>query len=35
MNAKYADVVQSSEVLDYFGTLEPGMFDLPQGAASP
>jgi maleamate amidohydrolase len=31
MNAKYADVVQSADVLDFFGTLSPGMFDLPKG----
>jgi maleamate amidohydrolase len=32
MNAKYADVVKSDEVLGYFDTLEPGMFDLPRGS---
>lgn len=29
MNAKYGDVVKTSEVLDYFGSLPAGMFDLP------
>jgi hypothetical protein len=33
MNAKYADVVKTDEVLTYFDTLQPGMFDLPCGAA--
>ncbi|HXJ00259.1 MAG TPA: isochorismatase family protein [Micropepsaceae bacterium] len=32
MNAKYADVVKTDEVLTYFDTLEPGMFDLPKGS---
>ncbi len=32
MNAKYADVVKTDEVLSYFDTLERGMFDLPKGA---
>jgi maleamate amidohydrolase len=32
MNAKYADVVKVTEVLDYFGSLSAGMFDLPKGA---
>ena len=31
MNAKYADVVKTDEVLAYFDTLAPGMFDLPKG----
>jgi nicotinamidase-related amidase len=31
MNAIYADVVKTDEVLGYFDTLEPGMFDLPKG----
>ena len=31
MNAKYADVVKADEVLGYFDTLQPGMFDLPKG----
>jgi nicotinamidase-related amidase len=30
MHAKYADVVGSSEVLDYIDSLEPFMFDLPK-----
>ena len=33
MNAKYADVVKTDEVLSYFDTLQPGMFDLPRGVA--
>jgi maleamate amidohydrolase len=32
MNAKYADVVKTAEVLDYFGSLEAGMFELPEGS---
>jgi maleamate amidohydrolase len=32
MNAKYADVVKTAEVLDYFDTLDEGMFDLPKGS---
>ena len=32
MNAKYADVVKTDEVLSYFDTLPKGMFDLPKGA---
>jgi len=32
MNAKYADVVKTAEVLAYFDSLPTGMFDLPQGA---
>jgi nicotinamidase-related amidase len=31
MNAKYADVVKADEVLGYFDTLKPGMFELPKG----
>jgi nicotinamidase-related amidase len=31
MNAKYADVVKTEEVLSYFDTLKEGMFDLPKG----
>ena len=31
MNAKYADVVKTEEVLAYFDTLKEGMFDLPKG----
>jgi hypothetical protein len=29
MHAKYADVVKTGDVLDYFGTLPTGMFTLP------
>jgi nicotinamidase-related amidase len=32
MNAKYADVVKTAEVLAFFDTLPAGMFDLPKGA---
>ena len=32
MNAKYADVVKTSEVLDFFDSLPPNMFDLPKGS---
>jgi hypothetical protein len=32
MNAKYADVVKTSEVLDFFDGLPSGQFDLPKGA---
>ena len=31
MNAKYADVVKTSEALGYFDSLESGLFDLPKG----
>ena len=31
MQAKYADVVDSTEALSYIGGLKPGMFDLPAG----
>lgn len=31
MNAKYADVVKTAEVLAFFETLPEGMFDLPKG----
>jgi hypothetical protein len=31
MNAKYADVVKTSEVLTFLDTLPSGMFDLPKG----
>ena len=34
MNAKYADVVKTSEVLSFFDSLPGGMFDLPKGAAA-
>jgi maleamate amidohydrolase len=33
MNAKYADVVKTSEVLAFIETLTPGMFDLPKGSS--
>jgi len=32
MNAKYADVVKTSEVLEFFDSLPPNMFDLPKGS---
>jgi len=35
MNAKYADVVKTSEVLAYFDSLPNGMFDLPKGSPAP
>jgi maleamate amidohydrolase len=35
MNAKYADVVKTAEVLAFFDTLPGGMFDLPKGVAAP
>ena len=31
MNAKYADVVKTSEILAYLENLPVGMFDLPRG----
>jgi nicotinamidase-related amidase len=34
MNAKYADVVKTDEVLTYFSSLAAGMFDLPKGATA-
>lgn len=34
MHAKYADVVKTDEVLDYFGSLPAGQYDLPTGMAS-
>jgi isochorismate hydrolase len=33
MNAKYADVVKTSEVLAFLDTLPAGMYDLPKGTA--
>ncbi len=33
MNAKYADVLKTAEVIAFLDTLAPGMFDLPKGAA--
>jgi nicotinamidase-related amidase len=35
MNAKYADVVKTAEVLAFFDTLPSGLFDLPKGVAAP
>jgi hypothetical protein len=35
MNAKYADVVKTSEVLTFLNALPSGMFDLPKGAPAP
>jgi maleamate amidohydrolase len=32
MNAKYADVVPTREVLGFFESLPVGQFDLPKGA---
>jgi hypothetical protein len=32
MNAKYADVVQTSEALTFLDSLKPGLFELPKGA---
>ena len=32
MNAKYADVVKTTDVLEFFDTLPPGQYDLPTGA---
>lgn len=32
MHAKYADVIKTSEVLDFFDTLASDMYDLPRGA---
>lgn len=32
LDAKYADVVKSSDVLGFFGNLESGLFDLPAGS---
>jgi hypothetical protein len=31
MNAKYADVVKTDEVLAFFDTLPNGMYELPSG----
>jgi isochorismate hydrolase len=33
MNAKYADVVKTSEVLSFLDTLQSGMYQLPSGNA--
>jgi maleamate amidohydrolase len=35
MNAKYADVIKTDEVLGFFDTLPSGLFDLPKGVAGP
>ena len=35
MNAKYADVIQSDEALDYLRDFRQGMFDLPAGTGGP
>jgi isochorismate hydrolase len=32
MNAKYADVVKTSEVLEFFESLPDGQYDLPSGS---
>src|SRR6202044_455032 len=34
MNAKYADVVKTAEVLAFLDTLPKGMFELPKGVAA-
>jgi maleamate amidohydrolase len=33
MNAKYADVVKTSEALEFLDGLKPGLYDLPKGSA--
>jgi hypothetical protein len=33
MNAKYADVLKTAEVLDFIDTLPEDLFDLPKGTA--
>ncbi len=35
MNAKYADVVKTAEVLTFLDTLPSGLFELPKGSAAP
>jgi isochorismate hydrolase len=35
MNAKYADVVKTSEVLAFLDALPAGMYDLPPGKSAP
>jgi isochorismate hydrolase len=35
MHAKYADVIATAEVLDYFAGLPAGLFDLPRGDRMP
>jgi hypothetical protein len=32
MNAKYADVVKTSEILEFFDTMPAGQYELPSGA---
>jgi hypothetical protein len=34
MNAKYADVISTAEVISYINTLPDGLFELPAGAAA-
>jgi hypothetical protein len=34
MNAKYADVVKTADVLAFLNGLTSGMFDLPKGTAA-
>jgi hypothetical protein len=34
MNAKYADVVKTSEILAYLENLPVGIFDLPRGTST-
>jgi hypothetical protein len=34
MNAKYADVVKTSEALTFLDGLKPGMFELPKGSGT-
>ena len=35
MNAKYADVVKTSEVLEFFDTIPPGQYNMPSGSPVP
>jgi hypothetical protein len=35
MNAKYADVLKTADILTFLDSLPSGMFDLPKGAAVP
>jgi hypothetical protein len=35
MNAKYADVVKTSEVITFLDTLPSGMYELPKGNTPP
>ena len=34
MNAKYADVMKTADVLAFLETLPSGMFDLPKGSST-